>query len=83
MANWLLIVLVVFAAVGILLLMRRNRATGGGPVDPHQLPPLHADYVKDREASRLANMSAEDRAWETSTLQRNRANQERQATSGQ
>lgn len=36
------------------------------------------DFVQGREDERQAHMSAEDRAWEAASLQRNREAQERQ-----
>jgi hypothetical protein len=82
MDNWYFIVLIVLAAAGILLLIKRSMSRSRELADRHRLPALPPDYVKDREAARLANMSAEDRSWETSSLQRNRANQERTAPPG-
>ena len=82
MSNWYLIGLLILAAIGVLLLIRRNKQTTGGLSDPHRLPPLQGDYVQNRETARLANMSAEDRAWETSALQRNQTNQERLSATG-
>jgi hypothetical protein len=35
------------------------------------------EEISQREARRLAGMSAEDRAWEQASLERNRATQER------
>jgi len=81
MSNWMLIVLVVLAVVGILLLLNRNRNASTRRIDIERQArlPRGPDYAKDREDSRLANMSAEDRDWETASLLRNQANQERLA----
>lgn len=82
MSNWYLIALVALAVAGILLLLYRNRnnETSRGQVEQLHRSRPGLDYAKDREDARLANMSTEDRAWETSSLQRNLANQERSAT---
>jgi hypothetical protein len=81
MSNWMLIALVVLAVVGILLLLNRNRNANTRRIDVERQArlPLGLDYAKDREDSRLANMSADDRDWETASLLRNQANQERLA----
>ena len=78
MSNWYLIVLVVLVVVSILLLLRSRNAAATRRHDEQQVQsrpgPAH---IQDREDARLANMSAEDRAWETATLQRNQANEAR------
>ena len=38
---------------------------------------VSTDYARDREDNRLAHMSEEDRAWETASLERERAARER------
>jgi hypothetical protein len=81
MSNWMIIALVVLAVVGILLLLNRNRTANTRRIDVERQArvPLGPDYANDREDSRLANMSVDDRDWETASLQRNQANQERLA----
>jgi hypothetical protein len=81
MSNWYLIVLVIIAAAGIFLLLRSRNAAATRLQDERRAEsrpgPAH---VQDREDARLASMSAEDRAWETASLQRNQANEARRAT---
>lgn len=81
MSNWYLIALVVLAAAGILLLLYRNRnaSASRSEIERQARAPLGPDYAKDREDSRLAHMSAEDRDWETASLLRNQENQKRMA----
>jgi len=79
MSNWYLVVIVVLAAAGIFLLLRSRNAGASSRQEERRaesrLGP--AAHVQDREDARLANMSAEDRAWETASLQRNQANEAR------
>ena len=44
---------------------------------PAPPPPPSADYAADREAQRLGQLSAEDRAWADASQQRNRDNEAR------
>jgi flagellar biosynthesis/type III secretory pathway M-ring protein FliF/YscJ len=80
MSNWYLVVVVILAVVGILLFMRSRNAEATRRDDERreQSRPGPA-HIQDREDARLANMSAEDRDWETATLQRNRENEARSA----
>ncbi|HET7095507.1 MAG TPA: hypothetical protein VFI22_18595 [Thermomicrobiales bacterium] len=71
--GWYAIVLIVLAAAAFLYLRDH-----GKPLRPRQatspdltMPP--PDFVQDRETSRLAHMSADDRAWEAASLERQRA----------
>ena len=81
-SSWYIIVIAALVSIAIwFLLSRRNQTSGSASVQQHQARP-RVDYTRDREAARLANMSAEDRAWETATLQRNQENQQRTATLG-
>ena len=81
MSNWYLIVIVVLVIAGMLLLLRSGNAGATRRQDEQRVQsrpgPAH---IQDREDARLANMSVEDRAWETATLQRNRENEARRAT---
>ncbi len=81
MSNWYLIVPVVLVVAGILVLLRSRNAAATRRHDEQRAQsrpgPAH---IQDREDARLANMSTEDRAWETATLQRNRENEARRAT---
>ena len=74
---WYLIVIVGIVVAAVLLL--RSRSNRSGPRAEHQSArrELALDHVQDRETSRLAHMSAEDRDWEQASLQRNRDNEAR------
>ncbi len=81
MPTWYLIVIVVLAAASIFLLLRyRNAGATSRQEERRAESRLGPAHVRDREDARLASMSAEDRAWETATLQRNRVNESRRAT---
>jgi hypothetical protein len=81
MSNWYLIVPVVLVVAGILVLLRsRNAATTRRHDEQRAQSRPGPAHIQDREDARLANMSTEDRAWETATLQRNRENEARRAT---
>ena len=45
------------------------------PAPPVAGAPRSGDYAGDRETKRAGRLSAEDRAWEAASLQRNRDNQ--------
>lgn len=85
MSNWYLIALVVVAVAGFVLLRYRNTGTSRSQDALQGQAPsrLGQDYANDREDARLAHMSAEDRAWESASLLRNQAIQERSATPAQ
>lgn len=81
MSNWYLIVVVVLAVAGILLFVRyRNAGATRLQTEQREQSRPGPAHVQDREVARLANMSAEDREWETATLQRNRDNEAQRAT---
>jgi hypothetical protein len=54
---------------------RRTTRVSGGDDES-----VSTDYARDREDNRLAHMSEEDRAWETASLERERAARERTET---
>ncbi|MDP9356690.1 MAG: hypothetical protein M3R02_15660 [Chloroflexota bacterium] len=60
---------------GLGLLRSRGQRQGQSAADPEG---TRADFAQGREDERQAHMSAEDRAWEAASLQRNRDAQERQ-----
>ena len=75
MANWYVIAVIGLAAIVVLSLLYRRNGAGGDRVATSSAGRLEGartqpDYVKDREDARLAHMSAEDKAWETASLQR-------------
>jgi hypothetical protein len=81
MSNWYLIVFVIIAAAEIILLPRsQNAGATRREVERRAESRPGSAHGEDREDARLANMSAEDRAWETASLQRNKAIQERRGT---
>ncbi len=60
---------------GLGLLRSRGTRKGQSAADPDG---TRTDFAQGREDDRHAHMSAEDRAWEAASLQRNRDAQERQ-----
>lgn len=75
MANWAVIALVGLAGIGMLVLFYRGNRDGTSGDDQQVSPRIQPDYAQDREAARLAHMSAEDLAWGTVTLLRHQATQ--------
>ncbi len=69
-----LVVAVVFALAGaaVLLLCYRMSEPARSQALHGAEPGAHHDYPKEREDARVAHMSADDRAWEAASLQRNR-----------
>jgi hypothetical protein len=69
-----LVVAVVVALIGAAVLLMRNRKSEPARVQAlHGAEPgAHHDYAKEHEDARVAHMSADDRAWEAASLQRNR-----------
>jgi len=58
-------------------MLRRLLDTLFARTKPPAPPPPSADYAADREAQRLGQLSAEDRAWADASQQRNRDNEAR------
>ncbi len=86
MSNSYLIVLGVLVVAGIVLLLYRSNRKNGTTrsQDERQARSrLGLDHATDREESRLAHMSAEDRDWEQASLQRNLEIQERRIASAE
>ena len=71
--TWLIIALVVLVAAGAVLVLYRKRQANQGVVLGDPGTDAARNYTQDREDARLAGMSAEDRAWETASLQRQQA----------
>ncbi len=69
MSNPLVVVLV--TAVVVLLRSRVNESAMTRLALSAE-PGVHPDYAKERDDTRFARMSADDRAWEVASLQRNR-----------
>lgn len=76
-SSWYIIALVGLIAVGILLMLYRRNQAGESLVRRGTESAAHRDYPMEREDARVGHMSAEDRAWETASLQRNQARIER------
>lgn len=66
---WLVIAIAVIVTVGVRYLRTRRAGTVTGN-DHTAGPPT--DFTRDREDNRISRLSAEDRAWEASSLQRHR-----------
>ena len=76
MATWWYVVVIVVLAIAAFLYVRdRGRRAGPRAVLPTDPAAPAADFVKDREAARVAHMSADDRAWEAASLERQGARQ--------
>jgi hypothetical protein len=74
---WYLLSIVVVAVGGwAYLRMRRDRAKAGRDELQREWGTSH-DYTQERETGRLANLSAEDQAWEAASLQRHRDGEDR------
>jgi flagellar basal body-associated protein FliL len=74
MSTWLWIILiVVIVAVAVMAYMRMRRTQAQGQqLDLGNDPTTSRDYSQEREDLRSSNLSEEDRAWETASLQRER-----------
>ncbi len=73
MSNWWIVLIVVLlAAAGFLYLRSRRERHEDVVVGVAS----DRDYEQEREASRVTQMSTEDRAWEAASLQKNREAQE-------
>lgn len=80
-SSWYIIVLVGLAAAGILLMVYRKNQAVTRAVRLETAPDGHRDYATEREVARVAHMSADDRAWEAASLQRNQARTDRAVAS--
>jgi membrane protein implicated in regulation of membrane protease activity len=72
-AWWIVLAVVVIAVIGIAsLILRRARRVepNGGALTPT----ADRDYTVERETSRIGGMSAEDQAWQASSLEKDRSN---------
>ena len=69
-----LVIAIVVALVGAAVLLWRYRKSEPARIQVFHgaEPGAHRDYPKEREDARVAHMSADDRAWEAASLQRNR-----------
>ncbi len=74
---WYLIVIVGIVVAAVLLFRSNSNRRGLSERQQSARRDLPLDYVQDRETSRLAHMSVEDRDWEQASLQRNRDNEAR------
>ena len=71
---WIVLVLFILATIVVVYVVLRNARQGPGV--GQQPPTTERDFVEDRETSRLGNMSEEDQAWQTASLEKDRANRE-------
>ncbi len=77
MSNWWYLIVIVALVAGIILFLRaRQKSPGRGSSDPLGSTGGPADVRQDREESRRAHMSDEDRAWETASLRKDQATRE-------
>ena len=76
---WYVIAVVGVAAAGILYLRARGTGAGQADLDRSAGAGPRQDFMQDREDSRQAHMSVEDRAWEDASLRTNREARERDA----
>ncbi len=80
---WYLVVIVALVAGTILFLRDRQKRPDRGSSDPLGSTGVPADFRQDREESRRAHMSDEDRAWETASLRKDQATREPRDLSGE
>jgi hypothetical protein len=69
------IAIVIIAAVAVLSFRAHGSRVGRPAAWPPADGALMPTVAEAREAARLAHMSADDRAWETASLQRHQARQ--------
>ena len=84
MSNWWYLIVIVALVAGVILYLRaRQKSPGRGSSDPLGSTGVPADFRQDREDSRRAHMSDEDRAWETASLRKDQATREPSDLSGE
>ncbi len=84
MSNWWYLIVIVALVAGVILYLRaRQKSPGRGSSDPLGSTGVPADFRQDREDSRRAHMSDEDRAWETASLRKDQATREPRDFSGE
>ncbi len=84
MSNWWYLIVIVALVAGIILFLRaRQKSPGRGSSDPLEPTGAPSDFRQDREDSRRAHMSDEDRAWETASLGKDQATREPRDLSGE
>ncbi len=76
MSIWLLVMVILVAVVGAMIWtrMRRSQAQSQSPSLGSEVG-VPRDYTQEREDLRSSKLSAEDQAWETASLQRDRDSQ--------
>jgi hypothetical protein len=84
MSDWgYVLVILGLVAIGSLFLLSRRNAANKNKSDQYEITRTRPDvknYTKDREDTREAAMSEEDRTWEAASLQTNREARERDET---
>ncbi len=84
MSNWWSLIVLVALVAGVILYLRaRQKSTSGNSSDPLDPTGVPSDFRQDREDSRRAHMSDEDRAWETGSLRKDQATRESSDLSGE
>jgi hypothetical protein len=78
-AWWFLAAIVPIAVIGVLCVVLRSRGSRQDRTEGRDAASTttERDFVSERETSRLGNMSAEDRAWQSASLEKERVNRER------
>jgi hypothetical protein len=73
---WIVLAVLIVAVIGVLYGVLRSR---GNRMDQRDAAPAttERDFVAERETSRMGNLSAEDQAWQSASLEKDRANRER------
>ncbi len=84
MSNWWYLIVLAAVVAGVMLYLRaRRKSTSGNSTEPLDSTPVPADFRQDREDSRRAHLSDEDRAWETASLRKDQATREPRDLSGE
>ncbi len=76
MSSWVIVLIIVLLAVAAVVYARSRRERSASR-DGLTAPLSDRNYAQERETSRVGQMSEEDRAWEASSLQKNRDAQEK------
>lgn len=76
MSIWVWLIVILVAAVGAMIWMRMRRSQAQSQQSSLESETGNPrDYTQEREVLRSSNLSAEDRAWEAASLQRERDSQ--------
>jgi membrane protein implicated in regulation of membrane protease activity len=75
-AQWIVLAMLVVAVIGVLYGVLQRRRSRMERHDPASMTTDRV-FVAERETSRLGTMSAEDQAWQSASLEKDRDNQQR------